>query len=315
MLKLLRSRTKNEHSVVFALSNSAVKVVVARWLNNTPELIVSDQLEVPAQDYAAAMLQLANQYSRFTKGDPQLAIVLEPSLYQSVAADRPNLQEEAEIAAALKYSLRDLVSLNAADIIADYYELPIQLPNQSKINAIVADRQLLQPLVEIALDISDEFVGIFPAELALPALIETASEPVVIAYQSGQEPALLQVSRDSTLQVNRVVRPLEKLSELSSDEIKLGGLQPLSVEIQRSADYFERQLRQRPIKKALLAAALPNLAEVTQQLSDDLGLTVDVCPYPAWAQELAAGDFSDFAALGGLLLLQQGQDKAKEDAA
>lgn len=315
MLKLLRSRTKNEHSVVFALSNSAVKVVVARWLNNTPELIVSDQLEVPAQDYAAAMLQLANQYSRFTKGDPQLAIVLEPSLYQSVAADRPNLQEEAEIAAALKYSLRDLVSLNAADIIADYYELPIQLPNQSKINAIVADRQLLQPLVEVALDISDEFVGIFPSELALAALIETASEPVVIAYQSGQEPAILQVSRDSTLQVNRVVRPLEKLSELSSDEIKLGGLQPLSVEIQRSADYFERQLRQRPIKKALLAAALPNLAEVTQQLSDDLGLTVDVCPYPAWAQELAAGDFSDFAALGGLLLLQQGQDKAKEDAA
>lgn len=315
MLKLLRSRTKNEHSVVFALSNSAVKVVVARWLNNTPELIVSDQLEVPAQDYAAAMLQLANQYSRFTKGDPQLAIVLEPSLYQSVAADRPNLQEEAEIAAALKYSLRDLVSLNAADIIADYYELPIQLPNQSKINAIVADRQLLQPLVEVALDISDEFVGIFPSELALAALIETASEPVVIAYQSGQEPALLQVSRDSTLQVNRVVRPLEKLSELSSDEIKLGGLQPLSVEIQRSADYFERQLRQRPIKKALLAAALPNLAEVTQQLSDDLGLTVDVCPYPVWAQELAAGDFSDFAALGGLLLLQQGQDKTKEDAA
>lgn len=315
MLKLLRSRTKNDHSVVFALSNSAVKVVVARWLNGIPELIVSDQIEAPAQDYAAAMLQLANQYSRFTKGGPQLAIVLEPSLYQSVAADRPNLQEESEIAAALKYSLRDLVSLNAADIIADYYELPIQLPNQSKINAIVADRQLLQPLVEIALDISAEFVGIFPAELALAALIETSSEPVVVAYQSGQEPALLQVSRESTLQVNRVVRPLEKLSELSFDEIKLGGLQPLSVEIQRSADYFERQLRQRPIKKALLAAALPNFADVTQQLSDDLGLTVEVCPYPAWAQELAAGDFSDFPALGGLLLLQQGQDKATEDAA
>ncbi|RUO41839.1 hypothetical protein CWE22_06710 [Pseudidiomarina aestuarii] len=315
MLKLLRGRNKNEHSVVFALSNAAVKFVVARWVNNSPELIVSDQIEVPAQDYGAAMLQLANQYSRFTKGNPRLAVVLEPSLYQSVAADRPNLQEESEIAAALKYSLRDLVSLNAADIIADYYELPIQLPNQSKINAIVADRQLLQPLVEVALDLSSDFVGIFPAELALAALIDTASEPVVIAYQSGQEPALLQVSRESTLQVNRVVRPLEKLSELSFDEIKLGGLQPLSVEIQRSADYFERQLRQRPIKKAVLAAALPNLAEVTQQLSDDLGLTVEVCSYPAWAKDLAAGDFSDFPALGGLLLLQQGQDKAKEDAA
>ncbi|HET8815910.1 MAG TPA: hypothetical protein VFM61_00515 [Pseudidiomarina sp.] len=315
MLKLLRGRNKNEHSVVFALSNAAVKLVIARWLGDTPELIVSDQIEVPAQDYGAAMLQLANQYSRFTKGNPRLAVVLEPSLYQSVAADRPNLQAEAEIAAALKYSLRDLVSLNAADIIADYYELPIQLPNQSKINAIVADRQLLQPVVEVALEISEEFAGIFPAELALAALIDTASEPVVIAYQSGQEPALLQVSRESTLQVNRVVRPLEKLSELSFDEIKLGGLQPLSVEIQRSADYFERQLRQRPIKHALLATALPNMTEVIQQLSDDLGLTVEVCPYPNWAQELAAGDYSDFSALGGLLLLRQEQDKVAEDAA
>lgn len=315
MLKLLRARTKNEHSVVFALSNTAVHVVVARWHDGIPELIVSDQAEVSALDYASAIKQLANQYARFTKGDPKLAIVLEPSLYQSVAAERPNLQAADEIAAALKYSLRDLVSLNAADIIADFYELPIQLPNQNKITAIVADRQLLQPLVLTALEISADFVGIFPAELAIATLMETGSEPAVIAHQCGQEPALLQVNRDSALQVNRVVRPLEKLSELSFDEIKLGGLQPLTVEIQRSADYFERQLRQRPIKHALIACALPNSHEVTQMLSEDLGISVEVCPYPSWAQELGAGDFSDFSALGGLLLLQRNEEKSEEAAA
>lgn len=301
MLKWLRARKTSDIVLTFALSNDSVGVVITQSGRNTPELIVSDSADKDERDFAEVINELLTKYSRYTRGDPAIVLVLAPSLYQSVALERPKLPDD-EIAAGLRYSLRDLVSLPPADIIADYYELPVQLSGQNKINAVVADRKLLTPVIKTLQSASDNVLAVIAEEQAVARLFKDQKNPAVVVYQSQQEPALLQVYRDGKLQVNRLVGALEKLSQLSSEEMNMGALQPLSVEIQRSIDYFERQLRQRPVKEVILALSTQPQKLVTEQLTEDLGVDIRWAKYPDWTHELAAGDYVDFPAFGGALI-------------
>ncbi|MDX1706313.1 hypothetical protein [Pseudidiomarina sp.] len=301
MLKWLQGRKTSDIVLAFALSNESVSIVVAQARTQALELIVSDAAEKDDRQFAEVVDELLTKYSRYTRGDPSIVLVLGPSLYQSVALKRPKLPDE-EIAAGLRYSLRDLVSLPPADIIADYYESPIQLPGQNKINAVVADRNLLEPIMKTLHNASDNVLAVVAEEQAVERLFQDQENPAVVVCQSQQEPALLQVYRDGALQVNRSVASLEKLNQVSLDEIKMGALQPLSVEIQRSIDYFERQLRQRPIKEIVLAISSKHQTLVTEQLTEDLGIDIRWAKYPEWTRELAAGDYTDFPAFGGALV-------------
>ncbi len=313
MLRFWRAKQTDSTILTFALAKGVVSLAIAEDHVGSPTLKVSDHAEVLDGDWVAAIKELADKYPSFMKGNPAVMLVLGPSLYQSVQLDRPQLPD-AEISQALKFNLRDLVSLPPNNIASDYYDVPTQLAGQDKINAIVADKALLESLVTALRDISTNLRGIVAEEQAVASLFEDLHEPAVVAYQHDFEPALIQVYKDGELQVNRFVSALEKLSELGHDELNLGAGAPLSVEVQRSADYFERQLRQRPVREVVAAIGTKQRAALQQQLESDLGLTVRWAEYPAWAQELAAGNFSDFPALGGVLLAQQLQGTTAGDA-
>jgi MSHA biogenesis protein MshI len=301
LLNFLRKRQHSEVLLTISLHSESVGLAVAKRKNDVIECIASDTQAVMAKNYPDAIQQLINKYARFSKGDPALVLVLGASLYQSVTLERPKLPAE-EIAAGLRYSLRDLVNLAPHDIIADYYDLPVQLPGQDKIVAVIADRQLLLPVLECVHKITTNLLAVTAEEQAVAQLFNSQSDPAVVAYRAPGQVALMQVYREGVLQVNRTVRTLDSVSELSIEEINMGGLQPLSVEVQRSADYFERQLRQRPVKQVILAFRQSQKSAVAEQLTTDLGLDVRWADYPVWAQELAIGDYSDFPLLGGVML-------------
>ncbi|MFC0445922.1 hypothetical protein ACFOD1_01570 [Pseudidiomarina halophila] len=311
MFNFLRARKSNQLIVTFAVRKGAVHLVVLEPnAEASPSLVVSDERAIKEDDFATGIRQLAHEYSRYCRHHPRVSLVLGSGLYQSVTLDRPNLPEE-EIATSLRYNLRDLVEFEPEDCIADYYELPVQLPGQNKIHAIAASKKQLESVLQAIHEVSDNVCAIIAEEQAVTEMFAALTDPAVVVYQQSQQPALLQVYREGVLQVNRSVRALEKMSELSIEEVRMGGLQPLSVEIQRSADYFERQLRQRPVTDIVLAMAISKHDDVLAKLHEDLGLTASWASYPEWAQELGAGDYSDFAALGGALITDKLAETSK----
>jgi MSHA biogenesis protein MshI len=52
---------------------------------------------------------------------------------------------------------------------------------------------------------------------------------------------------------SRRLRGYENLANFSQEELELGVVDNLSLEIQRSMDYFESQLRQAPVKKVYIS--------------------------------------------------------------
>lgn len=307
MIRLWRAKHNNRLILSYALGTDFVSLAIAEYADedpsHAPALLASDRIEVTDGNLAHSVAALTDKYHDFAKTKPTIIVVLAPSLYQSVKIERPNLPTE-EIPQALRFNLRDLVPFAPADIIADYYEPATQLPGQNKINAVVADRKVLEPVLAELHRISDNIAGVVGEEQAVAQLFVDQEAPLAVVYQHDSEPALLQVYQQGKLQVNRVVRGLDKLSHLSVDEIELGAAGMLSVEVQRSADYFERQLRQRPITDVLLAFDSKHRQALITQIANDAGYAATWADYPSWAQELGTGDFSDYPVLGGIMLGQ-----------
>lgn len=299
MLNFLRAHNNSKYCVTFALRKSSLHMVILEQVaGDTPHLVVCDDVAVTEGDYSTAIRQLTHRYAKYCRSNPPVGLVLGLHFYQSVALERPEL-EGAELVASLRYNLRDLVSYEPEDCVADYYELPIQIAGQNKINVVAASKTELLPIVQSLHEVSDNVIAVLSEEQVIAEMFSDCEEPTVVAYQQAGQSALLQVYRNGELQVNRAVRALEQLHKLSIEEIRMGGLQPLSVEVQRSGDYFERQLRQSPIRDVKLALQLPKHEDAPARLHEDLGLSASWVTYPSWARELAAGDYSDFAALGG----------------
>ncbi|SDB33269.1 hypothetical protein SAMN02927930_01273 [Pseudidiomarina indica] len=304
MINWWRTKQQSHVALVFAIAKEQVSLMIADITRAEPALIVSDHCEVTDGQWAVGIQTLVHRYEKQLKGKPPVLLVVSPSLYQSFQLDRPQLPS-AEITQALKYHLRDLVPLAPTEIIADYYDNSVQLAGQDKITAIVMAKAMLVEILACIDPISDKVQGIVTEEQAIAELFSELMEPTVVVHKNSSEPALLQVYQLGALQVNRQVRTLDGVGQLTTKDIEQGDAGALSVEVQRSADYFERQLRQRPIRQVVLALNVESRSALQQQLASDLGLAVQWAAYPVWAQELGRGDYADFAALGGMLLVQK----------
>ena len=198
---------------------------------------------------ATALTQLLKG---LVKGHSQLSLLLPQHYYQIVQMDKPALAEQ-ELIQSLSWTLKELVSIQGEHIVADYLDDPIRIPGQgAKINVFVADKQQLQPLVS---DIHKEQEWQLQCMSAKEVAIANMSGDdnyarLVIFHERGQEPGIL-IIRQQQLLLNRRLRGF-KLLEQATDEASINHLSDsLGLEIQRSMDFFESQLKQPPIKEVL----------------------------------------------------------------
>lgn len=192
-----------------------------------------------AQDPARAFNELAARF-----GPARVQLLLDASHYQLLQADKPRVEAD-EVSQALLWSIKDMVSLPLANIQLDYFESPIA--NLSKVTVVVADRDVLSRLVQAAVLAGFELAGIGIEEVAMTHLF--SAEPharLLVSQRAGQE-LLLTVIKEGQLYMQRRVRGFNELHRFDAQQLSQGVADSLSLEIQRSMDYFESQLRQAPV--------------------------------------------------------------------
>ncbi|QYK05716.1 MSHA biogenesis protein MshI [Shewanella sp. FJAT-52072] len=180
--------------------------------------------------------------SRF--GPARLALVLGAGRYQLLLTDKPAVPE-SELADAVRWSIKDMVSEPVSSLKLDYFEPPHTHSN--KVTVVTVSRSALEQLVLAADDKDCEIVGIGIEELVTARLF--AAEPqarMVVSHVPGNE-LLLTVIKDGELWMQRRVRGFSELDEIAESDLAYGAADNLSLELQRSMDYFESQLRQPPV--------------------------------------------------------------------
>lgn len=190
------------------------------------------------EQWDSAVSQLASTFPH-----ARLQIVLGCGRYQLLLADRPNVESQ-ELSHALIWSIKDMVSLPVPQIHLDYFESP--LPS-NKLNVVVVDKTKLTNMVQAIHGQGLTILGISIEELALTNLFMADNQArLIISHHPGQE-LLLAVVKQGQLYMQRRVRGFNQLDKAEVDELNYGLADNLSLEIQRSMDYFESQLRQPPV--------------------------------------------------------------------
>ncbi|MCL1050056.1 MSHA biogenesis protein MshI [Shewanella abyssi] len=212
-------------------------------------------------------------------GIAKIQIVLSAEFYQVMQVDRPNVEAE-EMNAALLWSVKDLVSQPVTDIHLDYFESSKQTTN--KLSVVVAEKKQLTNLLLAVRATGNETCGVTIEEMAVTNLFNDSQARLLLSHRTGGE-LLLAVVKNGELFMQRRVRGFLQLDSIAADDLAFGHADNLSLEIQRSMDFFESQLREAPVASIdlLMLGARDKLAELVSE-----NFSQSVTPFQAESVEV-----------------------------
>lgn len=246
----------------FHLSANSLKVVVVSQQSESTqkvELVLHEQFSSSAQ-LSAAFKAVATKIP----ASCQCTLVIPPERYMVLQIDKPAVPDD-EISLALPWTIKDLVTLPDDDMVLDYLDLPLQNQLQgTKVNVVVSSKIWLADLVALFVQHKLQLVGIQPEEWLARNLLPVKEQALMlVSHQPGQDLAI-QIMQRGHLCFSRRLRGFNRLDHYSVEELQQGIFDNLLLELQRSIDYFEGQLKQAPVREIALLLANSNQAGIVQ---------------------------------------------------
>ena len=216
----------------------------------------NDQWPVPALQDKLKELNLENAACR---------LVLSLSQYELFLLEAPSVPEE-EMAEALRWRVKDLISYSIDSAIVTLFPLPEDSNRSGRkmIYAVVAEKSEIERSIKLIEEIGLTLKSIDIQELAHRNLAERVSDDnrgvAVISLNDGKGNIQLFKGPDLYLTRKFDVRYSGGLfEELPSEQLVL--------EIQRSLDYYERQMGQVPPRDIFLTGENISPDKISEELS------------------------------------------------
>jgi MSHA biogenesis protein MshI len=217
----------------------------------------------------------------------QCHLVLAHAHSQIVQVDKPNVPA-AEMNAALKWQIKDLVSIAPENMVLDYFDGPTLAGGHEKVNVVCVAKNDLIALVRVFTDKQLELGSITTEEFAFASLLPLQQDAVLLVCQQPNEEINLLIIKNGQLFFSRRLRGFAKIAEKSEDELTMGVVDALSLEIQRSTDYFERQLKQAPIRTIEILLPVEQEAFLARKLAENTNVEVKLFAMPATLENYRA---------------------------
>ncbi len=219
-------------------------------------------------------------------GDARCVELLEVNSYQLLLVEAPNVTP-AEIKAAMRWRIKDLINFNIDDAVMDVCDIPAQnLSGPSKMMYVVVTRAaLVQKHIALAKNAGLDLSVIDIPEMALrniTALFPEDSAGVALVHLTPQGGHII-LTREGTLYLARKIelsfaRLFDGLKAARPDEALPDDVQSLldniALEVQRSLDYYESHYSQPPITNLLFAPLEQELSGAIDHVANSLGLKV-----------------------------------------
>lgn len=263
---------KNEMLGVEFTADGVAFAYVQRPATQEPRLLYCEFLTCDASISASDVLR-----SRLAKLGLQRVpcnVILNTSSYQLLLGEAPKVPKE-ELAEALRWRVKDLVQFPIVDAVIDAFLLPedsARVGNRMAY-AVVAQRHHIVQLIANAKAAHLALEAIDIAELALRNLAQNCCDTKrgIALVKLGQGGGHLQIIRDGNVYLSRQFALAYNgglLDDLPAEALVL--------ELQRSLDYFERQMRQTPPSHVYLCGENLTADKLTTEIRNSLAVTIDV---------------------------------------
>jgi MSHA biogenesis protein MshI len=254
-------------------------------------------------DFSQAISELKTEFPFIGK----CHIVLSAQQSQIVQVDKPSVPS-AEINAALKWQIKDLVSISPDNMVLDYFDGPLLAGGKEKINVVCAPIDELKKIVAATNTDSAEIASITTLEFAFANLIENQNDACLLVCQQPNEEIVLLIVKQSKLYFHRRLRGFRQIADKTEEELSMTVIDNLALEVQRSSDFFERQLKQAPIKEIRVLLPIGNESFLARKLAENSHIPVTLLALPEEYQQHR----SHAAAIGATMYEVKVAEQAQE---
>lgn len=207
--------------------------------------------------------------------------------YRIHQIDKPNVAQE-DLHSALQWPIKEMIGSDKS-IVYDYVELPVQVSGQNKVLAVVVAEDEIKKLTQSIFKAELALKSIVVEEFATTALVPYSDDAVITLVQEHGEVVVLNIIKNHKLYFTRRLKGFEHIGGYSEAELDMGISESICVQIQRSMDFFESQLRQAPIKRILLKLDSPHMSFICEQISQAMGT-----PCEAFKPDIVCADELNF---------------------
>ncbi len=203
-------------------------------------------------------------------------VALSISKYQLLQLDRPEVADD-EINQALQWSVKEQL-FSEFELAIDYFDPPVSSSNVKKVNVVAIAEQEICAIRDGVLKAGLNLNMIGVEELVTCNLVESSDDAVIILKHEDGGQLSLNIVKRNLLYFSRRLRGYENIASFSVEELKMAVVDNLSLEIQRSMDYFESQLRQAPVKKVYLSLDTIHQEALEQMIKEVIFVSVEKLP-------------------------------------
>lgn len=222
--------------------------------------------------YSQWQAQLSKWVAKQKLSGAECHVALAQNWYQLLQIDRPDVKDD-EINDSLVWPVKELMGFDKP-MVLDYFDLPVPLAGNKKVNVVAMPEDTIKEIVAGCIEANVRLESISVEELAHCALLPVMQEPVITLTQEAGEEIILNVVKDGHLYLSRRLKGFENLGSFSAEELRMGVLDSLCIQIQRSMDFFESQLRQAPVRKVMIRINAAQTAIILEQISQAVSAEV-----------------------------------------
>lgn len=277
--KSLQSMFKKKSVPIFAgisLHADCIKVVKLEKVEQGFKCIFCKNYDLAKESQAIARLEEIITDAKLV-GVP-VVIVIPGKQTQGALIELSDVPE-VEPQAALPWKIKDLVAYSPQDILCDYIEMTLQPLGQSeKAQVVATSRAYIERLIEPFHQAKVPIKAITTEQFAIARLQQSEDSAQLAFIQHRDSDAILLILKNQEIGFARKIRGADLLVNMPQDELRHGGADHVIVEIQRSIDFYESQLKQPPIKHVFVAMAGNNDACLVEVLNGSLPVKTVLLP-------------------------------------
>jgi MSHA biogenesis protein MshI len=207
--------------------------------------------------------------------------LLSPADYSIYLVDAPQVPAE-EMAAAIKWKIKDLLDMPVENAAIDVFPLPEDAFQGRKqmVYAVVSDRSRLEQVIDMVDRSGLTLSSIDVPEMSMRNITtQFGDDSNGLAFISlKQSGSVMNITRNGQLYLTRKINtPVGPDALLESDWEMLRDR--LALEIQRSLDYFESQMGQNPVAQIMIAPRAKDTESMMNSMADALGSPVGVLDF------------------------------------
>lgn len=245
---------------------------------------------VPGQD-DDALLRRSVQESGI--GKHPCSTLLAPTEYQLLMVEAPEVPP-AELRAAIRWRIRDLIDFHVDDAVLDVFDSPPSGARavQEHLYVVVTRASVVKEHVERLQGAGAALEVIDIPEMALrniAAQLPQETGGQALLYFSARE-GLITLTRETHLYLARTL-------DIGYEDLRENPdlVDRLALELQRSMDYYDRHFQQAPISALTLCPLPEPLPWLSEQLSQQTGVTVHTLRIADLIDARTALEDSEFA--------------------